>query len=50
MQSFKPKIYPVFCALNEQELIILGAEHLKKGFISDGWILNSTTDTTKQVV
>ena len=48
-QSFQPRFSPVFCACNDQELIILGGED-SNGPLSDGWVLDSRTDIMTQVI
>ena len=50
VESFEPRIYPVFRAWNKQEIVILGGIDNDRRILGDGWVLDTKDDTLRQVL
>ena len=45
--TFVPRCIPVFCAWNNQEIVILGGFDAETEDLDDGWVLDTRTDTLR---
>ena len=50
IESFVPRSFAVFRAWNKREIVILGGKDNNRNKLGDGWVLDSTNDTLKQVI
>ena len=50
IQSFEPRYHSVLCACNDQEIVLVGGTNEEGDDLSDGWVLDTRTDTLRQII
>ena len=50
IQSFEPRYHSVLCAWNEREIVLVGGINEDGDALSDGWVLETRTDTLRQII
>ena len=45
-----PRLFPAFCAWSDQEIVILGGYDEEDECLGDGWVLDTRSDTLRQVI
>ena len=50
IESFQPRYGSIFCAWNEQEIVVLGGRNFLNEYLRERWVFDVRSETIKQVI